>query len=111
MSKKLHGGKLPHKWTSYFYISDEKWNKTYKTAKCLACINANDLSLIVEEMNNKREKCQNYLRDCLRFKAQFNEEEWASIYASILQEQEDDRQKRLKKARHGKKHLREDYND
>ena len=111
MSKKPHGGKPPHKWTGYFYISDEKRNKTYKTAKCLACINANDPSLIVEEMNNKREKCRNYLRDCSRFKAQFNEEEWASIYASILQEQEDDRQKRLKKARHSKKRLREDYDD
>ncbi|CAG8700163.1 15291_t:CDS:2, partial [Funneliformis mosseae] len=56
-------------------ISDEKWNKTYKTAKYLACINANDPLLIVKEMNNKRENCQSYLRDCLQFKAQFNEEE------------------------------------
>jgi len=110
MSKKPHGGKPPHKWTSYFYISDEKRNKTYKTAKCLACINANDSSLIVEEMNNKRERCRNHLKDCSRFKAQFNEEEWASIYASILQEQEEDRQKRLEKTR-GKKRLRENDND
>ena len=75
MLKKPHGGKPPHKWTGYFCISDEKRNKTYKTAKCLVCINANDPSLIVEEINNKREKCQNHLRDCSRFKAQFNEEE------------------------------------
>ncbi|CAG8710856.1 11152_t:CDS:2, partial [Funneliformis mosseae] len=59
----------------------EKRNKTYKTAKCLACINANDLSLIVEEINNKREN-----------------------------EQKDDRQKRLKKA-HSKKRSREVYDD
>ncbi len=90
MSKKLYSSKLSHKWISYFCILNKKWNKTYKTAKCLACINANNLSLIVEEMNNKRKKCQNYLRDCLWFKTQFNEKEWASIYASILQEQEED---------------------
>ncbi|CAG8642673.1 7748_t:CDS:2 [Funneliformis caledonium] len=97
MSKKLHNGKPLHKWIGYFYILDEKRNKTYKTAKCLACINTNNPSLIVEEMNNKREKCQNHLRDCSQFKAQFNEEEWASIYT-------------IKKA-HSKKRSREVYDD
>ena len=74
MSKKAHGGKPLHQWTTYFNVLNEKKNKSNKIAICKACSNTNDPFTSTENLTNKRSICRNHLKNCSNFKALYNDE-------------------------------------